>query len=549
MNKLLHLHILLIMAILLPAGSFSQSIEEQIDTMLMEKFRGDEPGGTALVVKKEEVIYRKAFGMANLELDVDMKPEYIFRIASITKQFTACAILKLMEEGKLSLQDNISKHIKDYPTHGHTINIEHLLTHTSGIKEVTEMDKVTSEVMKNDKTPEELIDFFKYEPMDFAPGEKYHYNNSAYIILGYIIEILSGKIYSAYIDSVFFQPLGMNHSYYGNTSRIIKNRAAGYQKRGEVFENADFMSMTLPYAAGALLSNVDDLYIWYHAVMNDKVVSRESLEMAHTSYTLNYGKPTGYGFGWYLGNIQGSPMIRHDGGINGYLTSSLYLPEEEVFAAVFSNCDCNPPGNLAVKLAAITIGKPYTWDEIEVPEETLRSYEGVYEIEDDGQRVIFYEDGYLFTMRMGKSKDKIIPYEKDKFFFENAISTLEFERNKKGKITSAVSKGTGLAVTWVLTDKPVPNIEAAEEESDILEKYVGKYQLAPSFIISITRDGDQMYAQATGQIRFEIFPLEKHKFFAKIVDAQFIFHLDDNNEVTGLTLVQNGEHKAAKITE
>ncbi|MCK5462396.1 MAG: beta-lactamase family protein, partial [Bacteroidales bacterium] len=437
----------------------SQGFEEQFDTLLMKKFNTDEPGGTVLVVKKGEVIYRKAFETANLELDVDMNPEYIFRIGSITKQFTACAILKLMEEGKLSLQDDITKHIKDYPTHGHTITIEHLLTHTSGIKSYTSMDNLKTE-MRNDRTPEKLIEYFKNEPMEFAPGEKYRYNNSAYAILGYVIEILSGKTYAEYIDSVFFQPLDMRNSFYGSTSRIINNRTAGYQKNDEVFENADFLSMTLPYSAGSLLSNIDDLYIWYDAVMNDKVISKESLEKAHTTFKLNNGKPTGYGYGWFIGNIQGSPMIQHGGGINGYLTSSMYLPEEEVFAAVFSNCDCNPPGDLVFKLAAITIGKPYQWEKIEMSKETLISYEGVYESEFDGEHIVSFEEGGLVSMRSGGTKYKILPYEKDKFFFEDALATIEFQRNKKGKIISVVSKGTGLSVTWNLTDKPVPKLEA-----------------------------------------------------------------------------------------
>jgi CubicO group peptidase (beta-lactamase class C family) len=445
-------------ALLLSSCMFPQGIEDQYDTLLMKQFKANEPGGTALVVKEGEVIYRKAFGKANLELDVDMKPEYIFRIGSITKQFTACAILKLMEEGKLSLQDDITKYIEDYPTHGHTITIEHLLTHTSGIKSYTGMDEWTSEVRKKNFTPEELTDFFKNQPMDFAPGEKYSYNNSAYFLLGYLIEILSGKTYEVFIDSVFFQPLGLNNSFYGNTSRIIKNRAAGYQKKEDTFENADFLSMTQPYSAGSLLTNVDDLYIWYDAVMNNKVISKESLEKAHTSFQLNNGKLTGYGYGWVLGNIQGSPMISHGGGINGYLTSSLYLPEEKVFVAVFSNCDCNPPGILAFKMAAMAIGNPYEWEKIEMSEETLISYEGVYESEFDGERIVSFEEGGLITMITGETRYKILPYEKDKFYFVDDLSTLEFQRNKKGQLISVVSKGTGLSVTWTLNDKPVPKL-------------------------------------------------------------------------------------------
>jgi hypothetical protein len=193
--------------------------------------------------------------------------------------------------------------------------------------------------------------------------------------------------------------------------------------------------------------------------MNYKIITKESQEKAHTTSVLNNGKPIGYGYGWALGNIQGRPMISHRGGINGYLTSSLYLPEEEVFAAVFSNCDCNPPGNLAVKMAAIAIGNPYEWEKIELSEETLISYEGVYESEFDGERIISFEDGNLFSVRTGGTKSKILPYEKDKFFFEEALAILEFQRNNKGKIISVVSEGTGLSINWTLTDKPVPKQE------------------------------------------------------------------------------------------
>ena len=432
--------------------SAGQILAGRFDELLMGQFQADAPGGTALVVKEGKVIYRKAFGKAHLELDVDMKPDYIFRIGSITKQFTACAIMKLLEEGKLSLQDDINKHITDYPTHGHTITIEHLLTHTSGIKSYTDLGDFEAQ-MRKDRTPEELIDYFKNEPLDFAPGEQYKYNNSAYALLGFIIEIVSGCTYEQYIDSVFFQALDMGNSHYGNTSRIIRNRAAGYQKNGESYENADFLSMTLPFSAGGLLSNVDDLYLWYDAVMNDKVISRSSREKAHTTYVLKNGKPTGYGYGWVLGNIQGSPMISHGGGINGYLTASLYLPEEAVFVAVFSNCDGNQPGKLAIKMAAMTIGKPYRWKAIELDGEIMNSYVGVYENAYEGQLIVILEEGKLFLVKDGRSRNQLHPYQEDKCFIKDSFTTLEFERNRQGKVTSLTERGTGLPVTWMTIRK------------------------------------------------------------------------------------------------
>lgn len=528
--------------------AFSQNQEKKFDAVLNELNFEDSPGFAALVAKNNKIIYRKAFGYANLELDVPMTPENIFRIGSITKQFTACAILKLEEEGKLSLQDDITKFIDDYPTHGYTITIEHLLTHTSGIKSYTSMKEWDKEMRKKDFTPEEMIDFFKNEPMDFAPGEQFMYNNSAYFMLGYIIEKASGKTYEEYIEDTFFKPLGMKNSFYGHPSQIIKNRAAGYQGRGNEFENADFLSMTQPYSAGSLLSTVNDLMKWYTAVMSDKVISKENRLKAHTSYKLNNGEPTGYGYGWFLGNIQGSPMIQHGGGINGYLTASLYLPDEEVFVAVFSNCNSRPPQTAAFKLTAIAINKPFDWEEIEIGKEKLAEYVGVYEMNDSEIRTIIVENDTLFYVYPAGNRVKLLPFDTDRFFIKNTFSEFTFNRNQQGEIVSITGTDTGYLTALLLrTDKPVEVKKEIELPEKLLKKYVGKYELMPDFILSITREGNRIFVQPTGQPKEEIFATEKHRFFSKKVDAELVFNMDESGNVKGLTLLQNGEHKAPKI--
>nr|MCU0366897.1 beta-lactamase family protein [Bacteroidales bacterium] len=233
----------------------TKQLTAEYDRMLSEKFRQGETGCAALVAKDGQIIYKKAFGMADLELNVPMQPDMVFRIGSITKQFTAVAILQLMEQGKLSLQDDITKYIPDYPTHGYNITIEHLLTHTSGIKSYTNVPEFQKYV-RQDMKPEEAINTFRNLPMEFAPGTKWNYNNSGYFLLGYIIEKVSGKTYQEYIEENFFKPLGMTGSCYGNDSRIIKNRASGYQPGKDGVQNADFLSMLLPYSAGAIQSTV-----------------------------------------------------------------------------------------------------------------------------------------------------------------------------------------------------------------------------------------------------------------------------------------------------
>jgi CubicO group peptidase (beta-lactamase class C family) len=341
--------------------AFAQQKEDKqlfanFDKMLSEQFKTNETGATALVARKGQIIYKKAFGMANLEYNIPMQVDNIFRIGSITKQFTAVAILQLMEQGKLNLQDSINKFIPDYPTQGHKITIEHLLTHTSGIQSYTGM-KDFEKKMTLDLTPTELIDYFKKEPMEFAPGTKWNYNNSGYFLLGYIIEKVSGKTYPQYIEENFFKPIGMTHSLFGSDSKIVKNRAGAYEKDSTGFVNAPYLNMNQPYSAGSIQSTVEDLFKWHQAVHAYKLVKKESLDKAFTKYKLTDGKETEYGYGWGLGDIQGSPTIGHGGGIPGFLTQSIYLPKEDVLVAVFSNCGCNPPFDIGDKMATLAIGK------------------------------------------------------------------------------------------------------------------------------------------------------------------------------------------------
>lgn len=538
----------IILVLFLAQATIAQKLSKEFDVLMSEVFKADGPGAVALVVKDDKVLYHKAFGMANLELDVKMKPDNIFRIGSITKQFTASAILKLRDEGKLNLNDDITKYVKDYPTHGHQISIKHLLTHTSGIKSYTGMKEWDAEFRKKDFTPEELIEFFKYEPMDFKPGEEWRYNNSAYFILGHIIEVVSGKSYEEYIDSNFFKPLKMSSSYYGSPSRIIKERAYGYVKRDDEIINADFVSMSQPYAAGSLLSTVDDLFKWYRAIMEDKVISKASRAEAHSTYKLNNGEKTGYGYGWEIGSIQGSPMIFHGGGIMGYLTSSIFLAEEKLFVAVFSNCYCNPPGNIATKMAALAIGKPYDWKPITVSDDVLKSYEAVYESDKEEQRIITFKDGQLFSLRTGGSKYEIYPFEKDKFFFDDGgATTLHFIRDSNNEIISVTSKSTGYDIDWKRTNKPIPSIKKIDLDDSVTDKYIGKYELAPNFIISIFKEKGKIFAQATGQNKTEIIPFEENKFSLIDVDAKLTFNMDENGEVDSLTLHQGGDNEAKKI--
>lgn len=518
----------------------AQDLNSKIDQLLSAQFPADGPGCTAIVAKGDQVLYRKAFGMAHLELDVPMKPEHVFRIGSITKQFTGAAILKLEEAGKLSVQDDITKYLPDYPTQGHKITIEHLLTHTSGIRSYTDMPEF-GDVMRTDQSPEDFIAFFKDQPMDFAPGEKWQYNNSGYFLLGVIIEKVSGMPYDKYIEETFFKPLGMSHSHYGHNAPVFKNRVAGYTLSNDGVVNCDLLSMDLPYAAGSLLSNVDNLYTWYRAVMSGKVLSKKSMEKAHTAYKLNDEKATQYGYGWFLGDVQGSPTIEHGGGINGFITASIYLPKEQVFVAVFSNNEGNSPDVAARKIAGLAIGKPYEWTKILMPEQELAQYAGNFESEDGSQmRSITFENGQLFSQRSGGTKFKIYPFAKDKFFFDESTTTLEFNR-AGGKIESVTAHAVSGKETWRKTDKKPTTRTEIQLDQAMLQQYVGKYEVQPSFAFTFTLEDGQLMTQATGQPKFPVFAEKKDFFFLKVVEAQIEFFRNDAGVVERLVLYQGGQ--------
>lgn len=205
-------------------------INKKIDSLLFKVFTDTNgPGGVFMVAKAGKPIYQKAFGKANLELNVEMETKNIFQLGSITKQFTAVAILMLEEDGKLSVDDVISKFIPDYPNGNH-IKIHHLLNHTSGIKDFTKM-KSLSQIAQLNLSPKELVDFFKNEPVDFQPGEKFEYNNSGYAVLGYIIELVAKETYGNYIQQNIFAKAAMQDSRYASDIDMIKNRAYGYQKK------------------------------------------------------------------------------------------------------------------------------------------------------------------------------------------------------------------------------------------------------------------------------------------------------------------------------
>jgi len=536
----------LISALLIIAiPALSQNLNADFDAMMKAKYKSGEPGAVALIAKAGKPIYRQAYGMADLENNIVMRPEHVFEIGSITKQFTAVAILMLMEQGKLKLDDPVTKFIPDYPMHGYTITIHHLLTHTSGIRSYTGMEKWTK-LWRQEMTPMEMINLFKNEPMDFAPGDQWRYNNSAYFMLGYIIEKASGVPYPEFLEKNIFTPLGLKNTYYGSHSKIIRNRAQGYQKSGE-YVNAEYLSLTQPYAAGSIISNVDDLLAWQLAVNANKLIKKETQQLAYTPVKLNNGKVQEYGYGWGIGDINGSPTVGHSGGIFGYSTNAIYLPKEDLFVAVFSNCDCGDPSEVSTRMAAKAIGKPYPDPvaKVKLDAAYAKSITGVYEFEDGATRYITLDGEQLYSQRTDGSKFKIFPQDKTNFVYESGFSSLQLIMDN-GVVKEALMKNRGEVIKGVKSNKALPTRIEVPVDPAVLQQYAGTYEIQPGFNLVMTVEDGHLMSQATGQAKFELFAESPTKFFLKVVDAQVEFTPNANGKFD-LILHQGGQKIPGKL--
>jgi CubicO group peptidase (beta-lactamase class C family) len=371
----------------------------------------------------------------------------VFRIGSTTKQFTSACILKLVEQGRIRLDDPISKSFPDYPAAGRDVTIEQLLTHTSGIRSATEMPTWFPH-MREDWTVGQLIDFFDDEPLDFAPGTGWRYTNSGYILLGAILEKVTGRPYAEVVADWIFRPLGMKDTRYGSEAPIIPGRADGYRKTPDGVINAPYLSMTQPFSAGALVSTVDDLARWQSALdASDRpggILSPESRRRMWTPVVLPDGRSTRYGFGWAVWSYEGHAVVEHGGTINGFSTASMRLPDDRIYVAVLSNCGgCADPRSLALTAATTLLGIPFDQRKAAaVPAAALERAAGSYR-DQDGDVWVIGRDGDHLSVAAGRTY-AAYPMSETAFFFRDAVRTLRFVSDASGKVVAMeIDEGIG----------------------------------------------------------------------------------------------------------
>jgi CubicO group peptidase (beta-lactamase class C family) len=405
--------------------------------------------GSVLLARGGQPLFSKGYGMANYELDVPNTPQTVFRLGSLTKAFTATAIMMLQERGKLRIADSICGYLPDCPPAWRPVTIRHLLMNTSGITSFTELPDYPK-TMALPVTHETLIARFKDKPLEFAPGAEYKYSNSGYYLLGVIIERTSARTYADFLQENIFQPLEMTSSGYDSARRLIKNRAAGYQMAGGGRVNALPIDMSIPYAAGALVSTVEDLLRWDRALYTEQLLSRRSFDEMFTPSKDE--RAHGFGYGWAIRPRFERRAIEHDGGVNGFNASLSRFPADRVVVIVLGNNAAVPTRPIANDLAAIVLGAPYT-----VPQErkaitldaaTLARFVGRYRFPADAPNAntvvaITLENGRLMRQINEAPKVQLFAQSETEFFVEGVDAQVRFALDPQGRVTTLTLRNGG----------------------------------------------------------------------------------------------------------
>jgi CubicO group peptidase (beta-lactamase class C family) len=389
--------------------------------------------GAVLVARGNDVIFSKGYGSANLEWDIPNTPATKFRLGSITKQFTAAAILLLEERGKLTLEDPIRKHIPDAPAAWDTVTIFNLLTHTSGIPNFTSLPAYKS--LKLEDTPvAKTIAAVRDKPLDFAPGEKMSYSNSGYLVLGHVIERVTGGSYEKFVTDNIFTPLGMKDSGYDSNTAIIPRRAGGYMPSAAGPVHAGFVHMSIPHAAGALYSTTEDLLRWEQGLFGGKLISAMSLAKMTTPFKQDYG------LGVVVQTAGGRKVVLHGGGIDGFNTFLAYYPDQKVTVAVLANINGQTPTQIATKLADLAHGAVVQLTserkEVALPVATLARYAGTYQMPSNAELTVTLEGSQLMAQLTGQPAFPIFAESGTLFFYKIVEATLEFQQDAGGAVTA-----------------------------------------------------------------------------------------------------------------
>jgi CubicO group peptidase (beta-lactamase class C family) len=504
------------------------------------------PGASVLVAQNGEIVYQKGFGYADIEKKIPVTPDTKFKIGSVSKQFTAVAILKLQEEGRIRTDDKLSKYIPDFPR-GNEVTIYQLLTHTSGIHDYNSTPGV--DVTKA-VTPRALLDIIKKLPYDSNPGERYLYNNSGYFILAYIVEQLSGKTLSEYLNETIFKPLGMTNSGLYYTDIVLDTEAQGYSMNGEKVTKADFQEMSWAFGVGSMYSTTKDLYKWNEAVFNGKVLSNATLKTVFTQAVLNSGAKVDYGFGWFLITNSGLKFIQHSGGVSGFSSYLERQPENNLTVCVLLNSLPSPEGIQPV-LNGQAISGFILQDKIKkqniagdaiVSETILKKYVGRYNYGQAMAMWVTLKDKQLFGQMTMMEASLLTPISENEFYFKARNAKIKFVTDSASKVDRLFQYQNGefYEATRLKDETPV------EINPDFFDKLTGKYDFGNNYVIEIIKENGKLYVLTPHMPKYELLPTSELDYFAMEVASTISFILNKEGNAESLTSTFDGMILPAK---
>lgn len=512
-----------------------------VDSLFEHNIKSDGPGAAVLVARDGKILFQNGYGLADIAHHVPVTAETKFRIGSISKQFTAAAVLKLQEQGELSVEDKLSKYFPDFPRGGE-VKLRHLLTHTSGMHNYTAkpdfMEKVTNAI-----TADALIKWFENDKFDFDPGQKWSYCNSGFFLLGCIVEKVSGQSYEDFLRKAFFEPLGMKNTGVHHSDQALQHVALGYDGGPKRAINWD---MSWAGGAGALYSTVGDLYRWNEAVFHGKVLSERSLAAAFTpvktAETKEYDPTEGYGYGWAIGKLRGARQISHGGGLNGFQSHLLRIPVKNFTVVVLENGAPNAlPQPLADFATEICLGT-----ELEARPRSVKLAPGALDLVvgryDYGAAVLTLEreGDRLFAQLGTQQRFEIFPKSETQFFWKVADAQVDFLKGPDGKIVEAVHHQNG----GTLHAPRLEPLKVVTLDPAVYDALVGSYKSDTTDTVGIiTREGNRLFGQVQGDDhpKLELLPKSETEFGVREMNAQITFIKDAGGRVTKVRVVQPNE--------
>lgn len=557
---------LFIIAFVTATNAFAQQNVKKIDALLKQYYGYGQFNGAILVTENGRVIYKKGFGMANMEWNIPNQPDTKFRIASVTKQFTAALVLQLVEEGKIKLDGKITDYLTDYRKDtGGKVTIHQLLNHTSGIPDYTDVSS----------NPYSAIDFVKKHvsgDLEFEPGTKYKYNNGGYSILGAIIERVTGKSYETVLQERILAPAGMTNSGYAHNSTLLEKHASSYEKTPTGYVNAPYIDMAIPYAAGSMYSTVEDLFKWDQSLYENKILSAESKKLMFTPGLGNYG----YGI-----RITDQPIGKSDlktkiiwhggGGINGFASLISRAVEKRQTVIILDNGSnvLNLP-KITNSIFGILNGQPYdapkksiaeTLYKIAAEKDIASAIAEYRRLKAENSPAFDFSENELNTLgyqllNIKRVKDAIEIFKLNAEMFPKSSNTYDtlgeayMADGNKDLALANYKKAVELDPANANALRIVKQMEGKETNIDSsgFDAYVGDYQVTPKLVITITKEGDKLFGQLTGQPKLAIEAVSETQFTMPDVKANISFEKDFTGTVVGLLLSQGSRTaKAPKI--